>query len=103
MQPRIVFIPSMYPDKQVHFANPFDRTVHCVLGPQGEGSHGFCGIWHGTSGGLPSNSERQKHVGRLLTILHPLFGPQLFGTHSLPSSGTEINNHLLSAINSFKL
>lgn len=52
--PRTVFGLSTYPCKQVHLENPFDKTVHCVLGPHGEGLHGLFGKRQGWRGGFPS-------------------------------------------------
>lgn len=60
--PRIVFGLSKYPARQVHFAKPLLKVVHWVFGPHGDGLHGFCGNWHGTCGGVPSNSGRQKQT-----------------------------------------
>lgn len=53
-QPRTVLGLSIYPAKQVHFENPFGKTVHCVLGPQGDGLHGLLGSVQGCLGGFPS-------------------------------------------------
>ena len=56
-----------------------------MLGPHGDGTHGFCGNVHGVWGGFPSNSGRQKHVGLPLILRHPELGPHGFGVHSFPS------------------
>lgn len=88
MQPLIVLGLSKNPGRQVHFAKPLERIAHCVLGPHGDGSHGFVGRAQGICGGVPSNSGRQKHTALPPTTRHPEFGPQGLGEHSSPS-GTE--------------
>lgn len=70
---------SIKPGTQVHLANPLLSKEHWVFGPQGEGSHGFSGNEHGSCGGWPSYSGRQKHVGDPPTIRQPLLGPQGLG------------------------
>lgn len=85
IQPLIVLGLSRYPAKQVHLAYPLLRMAHWVLGPQGDGSHGFSGNLQGEKGGLPSYSGRQKHTDLPLMERHPEFAPQLFGWHSSPS------------------
>lgn len=82
---------SKNPGRHVHFANPLLKTVHCVLGPQGDGLQGFSGGAHGICGGVPSYSGRQKHTALLPTKRQPLLGPQGFGLHVSPS-GTARKN-----------
>jgi hypothetical protein len=72
---------------QAQRANPL-WIVHWVLGPQGEGSQGFCGGLHGMMGGSPSYSGRQKHLGLPFTWRQPELGPQGLGLQRSPS-GTE--------------
>lgn len=67
--------------------------AHWVLGPQGEGSHGFDGRLHGLDGGFPSYSGRQKHNGEPFTTRQPEFGPQGFGAQLSPS-GTETKRRI---------
>lgn len=83
----------MKPGRQVHFAKPFARTVHCVFGPHGDRLHGFSGKEHGICGGVPSYSGRQKQTALFPTTRHPEFGPHGFDVHSSPS-GT-VNIHLI--------
>lgn len=85
MHPLIVLGLSKYPGKHVHLANPFDKILHCVLGPHGEGSQGFSGNRHGLPGGLPSYSGKQKQRLTPFTTLQPELGPHVFGLHSSPS------------------
>lgn len=89
MQPRMVLGLSRYPGRQVHFAKPLDKRLHCVLGPQGEGLQGFAGRAQGDCGGVPSYSGRQKQTAFPPTTRHPELGPHGFGEHSSPS-GTKI-------------
>lgn len=53
---------SRYPCRHVHLAKPLDKIVHCVLGPHGDGLQGLSGNAHGTVGGVPSYSGRQKQT-----------------------------------------
>lgn len=78
-QPRIVFGLSMKPGKHVHLAIPLGRRVHCVLGPHDEIEQASFGGKHGTLGGVPSYSGKQKQTGVSLTTRQPLFAPQTFG------------------------
>lgn len=86
---------SMYPLRHVHLAKPLFSIVHCVLGPQGDGSHGLCGSLQGTSGGFPSYSGKQKQAACPLILRHPVFGPQGFGEHSSPSGTVERRKKVL--------
>lgn len=72
---------------------PLLSREHCVFGPHGDGLHGFCGGKHCVSGGLPSNSGRQKQTGVSPMTRQPVFGPHGFGVHSLPS-GTRIGENI---------
>lgn len=87
-QPRMVLGLSRKPGRQVHLANPFGKTVHCVFGPHGDGLQGLDGSMQGTCGGVPSNSGKQKQTALSPTTRQPEFGPQGFGVHSSPSGTT---------------
>lgn len=67
--------------------------VHWVFGPHGDGLHGFDGREHGTCGGVPSYSGKQKQTAFVPISLQPEFGPQGFGRHSSPS-GTKKKNFI---------
>lgn len=69
----------------MHLEKPLLSTAHCVLGPHGDGSHGFEGSSQAISGGCPSYSGRQKQTGAPSTRRQPELGPQGFGVHSSPS------------------
>lgn len=56
--------------------------LHSVLGPQGDGLQGLTGGRHGTLGGLPTYSGKQKQTGTLPTTLQPELGPQVLGSQS---------------------
>lgn len=70
---------SIKPGKHVHLAIPSAKRVHCVFGPHDDIEQASFGGWHGTVGGFPSNSGKQKQTGVSLTTRHPLFSPQTFG------------------------